>query len=92
MKAKKIEVIPKLLSGLSHFSSLLLGPADQFEMKHRVVNGTFLSRIVAMCIGIGSEFFREEFETGRLVALCVAFGFDPCFGRKLYFKYLLSRS
>ncbi|PNV75641.1 SpoIIE family protein phosphatase [Leptospira inadai] len=86
MKAKKIKVIPKLLSGLSHSGSFLLGPAEQFEMKHRVLNGTLLSGIFAMCIGIGSEFFREGFETGGLVALCVAFVFSLLFYYLARFK------
>ena len=50
-----------------------LGPAEQFAMRHRILNGTLLAGVAAMGMGLASEFFREGFETGGLVALWAAF-------------------
>ncbi|MDF3818705.1 SpoIIE family protein phosphatase [Leptospira sp. 96542] len=65
----------RLRSDLSRFVSFILGPTETFVMRHRILNGTLFAGIFAMGVGLGSEFFREGFETGGLIALWVAFIF-----------------
>ncbi|XDD55642.1 SpoIIE family protein phosphatase [Leptospira sp. WS4.C2] len=64
---------------LALFVSFVLGPTEGFVMRHRILNGTLLAGIVAMGVGLTSEFFREGFEIGGLIALWVAFGFACIF-------------
>ncbi|WP_409036300.1 SpoIIE family protein phosphatase [Leptospira levettii] len=71
----------------------VLGPTDQFVMRHRVLNGTLFAGLIAMLVGLGSEFFREGFEMGGLLALWAAFGFTILFYYlsrvKRYFQILI---
>ncbi len=79
MKAK-IRIIANMIGEeLSRFGSFVLGPSELFVMRHRILNGTLLSGIFAMGIGLGSEFFREGFETGGLIAIWIAFVFAVLF-------------
>ncbi|PJZ45797.1 SpoIIE family protein phosphatase [Leptospira brenneri] len=59
--------------------SFVLGSQEKFVMRHRILNGTLLAGIIAMGVGLSSEFFREGFEMGGLIALWVAFGFACIF-------------
>ena len=69
-----IEVMWRTLGGgLSKLGKIVLGPAEQFVMRHRILNGTLLAGVFAMGLGLVSEFFREGFETGGLVGLWLAF-------------------
>ncbi|TGN09366.1 PP2C family protein-serine/threonine phosphatase [Leptospira ilyithenensis] len=65
----------RLQKGFAKFVSFVLGPTERFVMRHRILNGTLFAGIFAMAVGLGSEFFREGFETGGLIALWIAFGF-----------------
>ncbi|ABZ94012.1 Conserved hypothetical protein [Leptospira biflexa serovar Patoc strain 'Patoc 1 (Ames)'] len=71
----------------------LLGPTDQFVMRHRILNGTLFAGLIAMAVGLGSEFFREGFEMGGLLALWAAFVFTILFYYlsriKRYFQILI---
>ncbi|MBL0956550.1 MAG: SpoIIE family protein phosphatase [Leptospira sp.] len=71
----------------------VLGPTDQFVMRHRILNGTLFAGLIAMLVGLGSEFFREGFEMGGLLALWAAFGSTILFyylsRLKRYFQILI---
>lgn len=71
---------------LIQFVSFVLGPTDRFVMRHRILNGTLFAGIIAMGVGLTSEFFREGFEIGGLISLWVAFGFACLFYYLARFK------
>lgn len=77
----------------AHWVVNLLGPTDQFVMRHRILNGTLFAGLIAMAVGLGSEFFREGFEVGGLLALWAAFAFTILFYYlsrvKRYFEILI---
>ncbi|XDD47936.1 SpoIIE family protein phosphatase [Leptospira sp. WS39.C2] len=77
----------------SHWIVNLLGPTDQFVMRHRILNGTLFAGLIAMLVGLGSEFFREGFEMGGLLALWAAFASTILFYYlsrvKRYFQILI---
>ncbi|TGK83897.1 serine/threonine-protein phosphatase [Leptospira montravelensis] len=81
-------IIGKLKKILAEFVSSVLGPTDRFVMRHRILNGTLLAGIVAMGVGLSSEFFREGFEMGGLIALWMAFGFACVFYYLARFRLL----
>lgn len=73
MKSNHANLLSKIKRSPARLGRFFLGSAERFVMRHRILNGTLLAGVAAMGMGLASEFFREGFETGGLIALWTAF-------------------